>query len=55
MPYRSMTQERFFNANKDKIGSKVVNEFNKASKGKDLPIKTYSDRAIKMQIKKGLK
>ena len=40
IPYRSKAQESYFNANKDKIGAKVVNEFNKASKGKKLPTKT---------------
>ena len=39
MPYKSKAQEAYFNANKDKIGAKVVNEFNKASKGKELPAK----------------
>ncbi len=39
MPYKSLKQERYFNANKAKIGTKVVNEFNKASKGKKLPLK----------------
>lgn len=39
MPYKSLKQEKFFNANKDKIGAKTVEEFNKASKGKKLPVK----------------
>jgi len=39
MPYKSVKQERFFNANKKKIGAKVVDEFNAASKGKKLPKK----------------
>jgi hypothetical protein len=39
MPYKSKAQEKYFNVNKDKIGAKTVEEFNKASKGKKLPNK----------------
>lgn len=41
MPYRSLAQEKFFNANKKELEKKGinVNEFNKASKGKKLPKK----------------
>ncbi len=41
MPYKSIAQEKFFNANKDKLEKQGVNvdEFNKASKGKKLPKK----------------
>jgi hypothetical protein len=36
MPYKSIAQMRFFNANKDKLEKQGVNvdEWNKASKGK---------------------
>lgn len=39
MPFKSEAQRRFFNANRGKKGlsGKVVDEFNAASKGKDLP------------------
>lgn len=39
MPYKSVAQEKFFNANRKKIGAKVVDDFNAASKGKKLPKK----------------
>ena len=39
MPYQSLKQERYFNANKSKLEAKGVNvnEWNAASKGKNLP------------------
>jgi len=39
MPYRSLAQERFFNANRAKMEKQGVdvNEWNQASKGKPLP------------------
>ena len=37
MPYRSASQQAFFNAHRKEIGGKVVDEFNKASKGMKLP------------------
>jgi len=39
MPFKSNKQRKFFNvpANKEKIGPKVVDEFNQASKGMKLP------------------
>jgi hypothetical protein len=37
MPYKSVKQEKYFHANEKKIGKKVVQEFDKASKGKKLP------------------
>lgn len=48
MAYKSLAQERFFNANKSMLEKKGVNvdEFNKASKGKELPKK------VKLKIKK---
>jgi hypothetical protein len=36
-PFVSERQRRYFNANRKKLGGKVVDEFNQASKGKDLP------------------
>jgi hypothetical protein len=39
MPYKSEAQRKYFNANRKKIGAKVVDEFNEASKGKKLPKK----------------
>ena len=41
MPYKSVAQEKFFNANRKKLEKKGVNvgEWNKASKGKKLPKK----------------
>ena len=41
MPYKSVKQERFFNVNKKKLEAQGVDvdEFNKASKGKKLPMK----------------
>lgn len=39
MPYKSVAQERYFNANRAKLESQGVdvNEWNKASKGMKLP------------------
>lgn len=39
MPYKSLAQERYFNANKGKLEAQGVNvnEWNAASKGKALP------------------
>ena len=37
MPYASRAQEAYFNANRAKLGGKVVDEFNAASKGMKLP------------------
>lgn len=39
VPYKSDKQRRFFNANRGKIGGKVIDEFNEASKGMKLPEK----------------
>ena len=41
MPFKSIAQEKFFNSNKKKLEAKGVNvdEWNKSSKGKKLPIK----------------
>lgn len=42
MPYKSLAQERYFNANKAKLEAQGVNvdEWNQASKGMTLPEKT---------------
>lgn len=37
MPYKSKAQEAYFNANKEEIGESTVDEYNEASKGKELP------------------
>ena len=44
MPYKSLKQERYFNANRKKLEKKGVNvaEWNKASKGKKLPEKKHT-------------
>lgn len=39
MPYKSEAQRKFFNANKDKLGTKMVEHWNAATKGKNLPQK----------------
>ena len=41
MPYKSVAQERYFNANRSKLEKQGVNvgEWNSASKGKKLPAK----------------
>lgn len=41
MPYKSLAQERYFNANRAKLEKHGVdvNEWNQASKGKKLPRK----------------
>jgi hypothetical protein len=42
MPYKSLAQEKYFNANKKKLEKQGVNvnEWNKASKGMKLPKKS---------------
>lgn len=42
MPYKSLKQERFFNANREKLEKQGVNvdEWNKASKGLKLPVRS---------------
>jgi hypothetical protein len=42
VPYRSLAQERYFNANRSKLEAQGVNvdEWNAASKGAHLPMKT---------------
>lgn len=37
MPYKSEAQKKYFNANKKKLGVKMVEHWNKATKGKKLP------------------
>ena len=56
MPYKSLAQERYFNANRSKIGAKVVDEFNAASRGLKLPKKlkgeahNYDSRRPKRKV-----
>jgi hypothetical protein len=55
MPYKSLAQERYFNANRDKLEAQGVNvdEWNEASKGKELPAKIGKPKRSK-QIAKAL-
>ena len=41
MPYKSLKQERYFNANRGKLEAQGVDvdEWNQASKGKKLPVR----------------
>ena len=41
VPYKSKAQERYFNANRAKLEKQGVNvdEWNKASKGKKIPVR----------------
>ena len=56
MPYKSVKQERFFNANKGKLEAKGVDvdECNKASKGRKLWMRseshTYDSNRPKRQV-----
>ena len=52
MPYKSLAQERYFNANKAKLEKQGVNvnEWNSATKGKKLPMK--KDEKEKVHNKK---
>ena len=55
MPYKSLAQERYFNANRGKLEKQGVNvdEWNKASKGKDLPAKADTSHPMsKMKRRK---
>lgn len=49
MPYKSLKQERYFNVNKKKLESEGVdvNEWNKASKGKKLPMRATKKKSSK--------
>lgn len=37
MPYVSRAQQGYFNTHRSEIGGKVVDEFNRASRGRKLP------------------
>lgn len=52
MPYKSSAQRRFFHAAeaRGEISSKTVKEFDKASKGKDLPEKKDRFKRIKKSL-----
>lgn len=49
MPFKSIKQERFFNANRRKLEKQGVNvdEWNEASKGKKLPVQAKPKKAKK--------
>ncbi len=49
MPYKSLAQERYFNANRAKLEAQGVNvdEWNKASKGMKLPKKVPVPKQVK--------
>lgn len=53
MPYKSLAQERYFNANRAKLEAQGVNvdEWNKASKGKKLKSKVAKYHATKGRTK----
>lgn len=53
MPYKSIAQERYFNANKAKLERKGVDvdEWNAASKGKKLPAKITKSAAARIRTK----
>ena len=62
MPYKSLKQERYFNANRAQLERKGVNvdEWNRASKGKKLPMKKMTKKQDdaydkKHKIKEGSK
>ena len=46
MPYKSLKQERYFNVNRAKLEAQGVNvdEWNQASKGLKLPVKSPVER-----------
>lgn len=48
MPYKSRAQEKYFNANRERLEAKGVNveEFNKASKGLSLPEKVKPQTSV---------
>jgi hypothetical protein len=54
MPYKSLAQEKYFNANRRVLEKKGVDvdEFNKASKGKKLPKRVKKNKKIKSHKKK---
>ena len=49
MPYKSLAQERYFNANRGKLEAQGVNvaEWNSASKGKKLPKRAKKPRCAR--------
>lgn len=54
MPYKSLKQERYFNANRSKLEKEGVdvNEWNQASKGKKLPNRVHQKVTLQSLIKK---
>ena len=57
MPYKSLAQERYFNANRAKLEAQGVNvdEWNQASKGKSLPAKSSGGLLSRAMSKRGPK
>ena len=56
MPYKSVAQERYFNANRDKLEAQGVdvNEWNQASKGKRLPARVKQTKPSARRRGRGL-
>lgn len=54
MSYQSKAQERFFNYNRSKLEKQGVNvdEWNQASKGKDLPERVGKKPTFKQKMRK---
>ncbi len=54
MPYKSLAQERYFNANRAKLEAQGVNvdEFNAASKGMKLPARVKPKGILSFASKK---
>ncbi len=52
MPYKSNAQMAYFNANKKKIGAKVVAEYNEASRGKKLPKRVKKHSKLRKAVMK---
>ncbi len=52
MPFKSLAQERYFNANRGKLAAQGVNvnEWNAASKGLRLPKRAKAPKATPMRV-----
>ena len=44
MPYKSEAQRKYFNANKDKLGKKMVEHWNKETENKKLPKRVKKEK-----------
>ena len=51
MPYKSEAQRKYFNANKDKLGKKMVEHWNKETGNKPLPKKVSKKKKQKERKK----